>query len=134
MSRRLFGPDAASGTALAATAAAYGYHARALPAGTGWFPLALALGLGALGLAILVRGARERESRQPSVRPAALIALTAVYAWAWTKLGFLGPTLAFASAVAWWFGARGWRLLVVPALVTAVVYAVFAVGLGVALP
>lgn len=128
--------DVASGSVLVVVACAYFLGARGLPSGPSFFPHLLSAALLTFALAIIVRGARERPGgeRAALMRPAALIVLTVIYALVFAPAGFLISTAGYTAAVVLLLGQGGWRLLLVPVAMTALLYGAFVVGLGVALP
>jgi putative tricarboxylic transport membrane protein len=155
--------DGVSGLALVVFSALYYLAARRLPAGTsepgpGFFPSILAGSLSVLGLVILSRaiGASKghRDRGRPGVpaalgivRPLLLAGATVAYVPAFTAFGFVPATLALATlAVVLFRGpgdegesrsrsrSRKWIWVLVPLVTTALLYAIFAIGLGVPLP
>ncbi len=127
--------DVASGSVLVVLAFVYFLGARGLPSGPSFFPYVLSAGLFAFAVAIIARGIRERSSFDEAlVRPASLIVLTILYAFAFTPIGFLVSTPLYTAGVVLLLGQRGWLALVIPVATTAFIYGAFVVGLGVALP
>jgi len=127
--------DVASGSVLVVLAFVYFLGARELPSGPSFFPYILSAGLFAFAVAIAVRGLRERQSFDGAfVRPAGLIALTVLYAFAFTPIGFWVSTFLYTSGVVLLLGQRGWVALGIPVVTTGFIYAAFVLGLGVVLP
>ena len=132
--------DVASGLVLVVLAFVYFLGARTLPLGggepgPGFFPYLLSGVLFGLAAAIIVRGFRERQSVDGTVgRPAGLIVLTILYAFAFTPIGFLVSTLLYTAGIVLVLGRRGWLVLIIPVATTAFVYGAFVLGLGVGLP
>jgi len=132
--------DVASGSVLVVVAFVYFLGARALPLGQGepgpgYFPYLLSGVLLGLAVVIVVRGFRHRSSFDGlSGRPAGLMVLTVLYAFAFTPIGFLVSTPLYTAGVVLLLGQRGWLVLIIPVATTALIYGAFVVGLGVALP
>ena len=132
--------DLASGSVLALLAVVYFIYAHQLPwgqdePGPAFFPQLLAVVLFALSLAILVQGSRNRERLDARPRrSSAAFGLTVLYALGLTTIGFLVSTFGYVSSLAFLFGQRGVRVLVIALVTTASIYAMFALGLGVPLP
>ena len=112
-----------------------------LPAGDGepgpaFFPRLLAAVLLVLGLWIVVRGLREagQADLPESRKPAVLIVATVAYLAIFTHVGFVLSTLAYTLFTARLLGGRGVSSLLVPLVATAIVYALFAIGLALPLP
>ena len=64
----------------------------------------------------------------------ALIAVTALYAFAFTPIGFLVSTFVYTAGIVLVLGQRGWLVLMVPIATTAFIYGAFVLGLGVVVP
>ena len=127
--------DIASGCVLVVIAFVYFLGARGLPSGPSFFPYVLSAGLFAFAVVIVVRGFRERSSFDGALgRPAGLIVLTVLYAFAFAPIGFLVSTPLYTAGVVLLLGQRGWLALIIPVATTAFIYGAFVVGLGVALP
>ncbi len=76
----------------------------------------------------------ESITRTGSRRFLGVIALLPLYALAWLNLDFRVCTPLFLAALCAALGSRRWRTLIAfPVILTALMYLVFAVGLGVAL-
>ncbi len=127
--------DIVSGSVLVIVAFVYFLGARGLPSGPSFFPYVLSAGLFAFAVAIIARGIRERSSFDGAlVRPASLIVLTILYAFAFTPIGFLVSTLLYTAGIVLVLGRRGWLALIIPVATTAFIYAAFVLGLRVGLP
>lgn len=144
--------DIVSGSALVLFSVVYYLGARGLPAGTnepgpGFFPKILAGALAAVGIVILARARGNRSGssgapRSTFSRPLLLAAATLAYIPAFTVLGFVPATLALSTVAAVFFrgdpneGSSSWKWswIVVPLITTALLYTLFAIGLGVPLP
>ncbi len=127
--------DVASWSVLVVLAFVYFLGARGLPSGPSFFPSVLSAGLFAFAVAIIARGIRERSSFDGAlVRPASLIVLTILYAFAFAPIGVFVSTLLYTAGIVLLLGQRGWLALVIPVATTALIYGAFVLGLGVALP
>lgn len=128
--------------------------------GPGFLPKILAGLLAVLGTVILVRGlaiptrreskgetagetGAERAPRQSLTWPVALAAASLLYVWGFTLVGFAPATLALSTLIVVSYShgpGRGrdrkwqWEWLIVPLVTTALLYVIFAIGLGVPLP
>jgi len=127
--------DVASGSVLVVLAFVYFLGARGLPSGPSFFPYLLSAALFALALTIIVRGSKDRERLNIGPhRALALIAVTTLYAFAFTPIGFLVSTLVYTTGIVLVLGQRGWLVLIVPIATTAFIYGAFVLGLGVVAP
>ncbi|HXV65299.1 MAG TPA: tripartite tricarboxylate transporter TctB family protein [Vicinamibacteria bacterium] len=138
---RLTRRDVVSGGALILLALLYYLATLELPAGDGepgpaFFPRLLAAVLLALGVRIVLRGLREAGQADLSElrKPTLLIVATVAYLAIFAHLGFVLSTLAYTLFTARLLGGRGVSSLLVPLVATAIVYALFAVGLALPLP
>ncbi|HSF16144.1 MAG TPA: tripartite tricarboxylate transporter TctB family protein [Vicinamibacteria bacterium] len=138
---RLTRRDVVSGGVLILLALLYYLATLELPAGDGepgpaFFPRLLAAVLLALGVRIVLGGIREAgQSDLPaSGKPVVLIGATLAYLAIFAPLGFVLSTLAYTLFTARLLGGRGISSLLVPLVATALVYALFAIGLALPLP
>lgn len=111
------------------------------PFGPRWWPTLLGVGivvLGALLVGVAIRRpnapSEDAPTRRGLVRMLLMLAAIAAYGVAWYFLHFVIVTLLLAAGLTFVLGGRGWRdLALFPVIVTAVLYGVFGVLLGVPL-
>ncbi|WP_261166654.1 tripartite tricarboxylate transporter TctB family protein [Microbacterium sp. Marseille-Q6965] len=109
--------------------------------GPRWWPGGLALALTALGVALAIVGGlrpaaatEDAPTRRGIVRLVILLALIVAYGAAWQFIHFIPVTLVLSCAAAVVLGARGWKgLIVFPIVITAILFLLFGVLLGVPL-
>lgn len=100
-----------------------------------WWPTVLSIA-GATLSAILLgmaafwpplsRGEVEASTREGWVRMLLALALSALYVYAWSTIGYLIPTVLFTAILLWVFGLRSWKGLVIfPIATTAFIYGLF---------
>lgn len=107
--------------------------------GSSWWPSTLGGVIALLGVAVAVSGAvRPRPTEEePStirggIRVLLVFALVVVYGVAWQFIHFVPVTLVLAAGAVWILGERRWKALVLfPVAVTAILYLLFGVLLGV---
>ena len=139
--------DVRSGGVLLAVAIGYGVVALRIPSGDGepgpgFLPLVLAVLLAALSVSIVVRGLKPTTVSPATGRPdddlgprrwlAALA--TVAYVALFQPLGFLVSTVAYCAALTWLFTRDRRMLVAVPVGVTAALFVLFRLALGVRLP
>ena len=134
--------DVVSGGALLALAVGYGSVALTIPPGEGepgpaFLPVALGLALAVLSLAIVRNGLRASDppnADRPAYRAWLATLATLAYAALFQPMGFVLSTLAYSTAVTLLFSRDRGHLLLVPPVVTLLIYVFFRVALGVRLP
>ncbi|MEO5734922.1 MAG: tripartite tricarboxylate transporter TctB family protein [Rubrivivax sp.] len=147
--------DAVWGAALLMFAAALGWHVRSFPnipgqsVGPYALPGALAVGLGVCGAILLVRGLRQRRagsppgwltlplwfgSRRQVIGFAVLVCVNALYLLAADRLGFIVVGTVYLTALMVVLRVPPWRALLIGALMTLLIHAVFYKLLKVPLP
>lgn len=109
--------------------------------GPRWWPTVLSFALMVVGAALVVVALIKPDTARedvPTVRGAVrlllVLALVALYGIAWYFVHFLVVTPLLVCALTFVLGARGWRdLIILPIVVTVVLYGVFGLLLGVPL-
>ena len=100
-----------------------------------WWPTVLSIVAGSLSALLLsialFGGPAERDDLESAhraglARTLIALALSALYVFAWSRFGYVVPTLAYLAALLWTFGARSpLALILYPALTTTFIYALF---------
>jgi putative tricarboxylic transport membrane protein len=133
--------------ALAAVFYGYTFTFPAFPGqryGPSLFPQVIAIGIFLCGLLIAVRGWRsgtpwlhigaDLRRRHGLLSFLAMPAAIVFYLLAAERLGFIPTATVVVGALAWWFGVRPWRALLLGVAVTAVVQWFFGSLMRVPLP
>ena len=100
-----------------------------------WWPTVLSILASALS-ALLVgmslfgqatsRGELEASEKDGWIRMLLALTLSALYVFAWSRIGYVVPTVVFAVALLWVFGLRSWKGLAIFSVVTtAFIYGLF---------
>lgn len=88
--------------------------------------LSLVLVLQAVLGTSLNRGELVAVERRGWMRMIVSLVLSAVYVFAWSRFGYVIPTVIFTGALLWVFGLRGWKgLIIFPVATTAFIYGLF---------
>lgn len=108
-----------------------------------WWPTLLSLVAAALSAVLLAmalfgppaeRDELESTHRDGWARMLVALALSVLYIFAWSRFGYVAPTLAYLLALLWLFGVRNRIALVLyPVITTAFIYGLFRLMLRVPL-
>lgn len=108
-----------------------------------WWPtvlssIAAGLSLILVGFALfgtsISRGELESVNEGGWARMLTALALSALYVFAWAKVGYVVPTALYLAALLWLFGLRAWKgLIIFPLVTTGFIYGLFHYALRVPL-
>ena len=106
------------------------------PLGPRAFPMGLALMLALMWLVMIVRPApgESMPDRTTLLRLAGVIVVLSVYAFMFTKAGYVASSVVALAVLARLFGASWWKAIVAGGVVALGSYALFGFALGIALP
>jgi hypothetical protein len=138
-SRKLEITIAAIALALSALAFYFSYNIKLMmdPGGINarWWPNVLSLSAAGLSTILLItsltvseidRGDVEEANAEGWSRMLKALALSSLYVFAWSKIGYLIPTIVYLIALLWIFGLRGRiALLAFPLITTFFIYGLF---------
>lgn len=86
---------------------------------------ALLVGMSLFGPA-MSRGELEASEKDGWIRMLLALTLSALYVFAWSRIGYVVPTVVFVVALLWVFGLRSWKGLAIFSVVTtAFIYGLF---------